>query len=562
MTENDADKLKLIFDPRTIGDLGVKMYTRLAHALSEAITNSYDADAENVEIKIEQTKNKIERIEIIDDGIGMSFEELQKNFLVVGRKRRKDGQQDKTAKGRFVTGRKGLGKLAMFGIANIVGVITVKDGKRNHFQMDWNKIETATTRDEYFADISEKDTNTKEKDGTIVYLEGIKRKTKIDVNKLAIDLSRRFEYGNGFDVRITENTGTPVNITSDLKFEDIDIEFEFELNQVDLEGKCAKFKDKIKGVIKTARKPLPKELQGISLFARKKLVQESTSFESSSSHFYRYAYGILDIDFIEDYEEDLVATNRRSLDWDNEKLTDLKECLVSILNKKNREWREKRKKKFREEISKKVDFNYVEYISTIPEDKKEAVERIVVSFTEDVENELESIETLLELIPEHPKYHWRYLHADLQNSSDMYLHADLQNSSDVYKAYKNKNFVSAVKYAWEVFEWKLRNVSESKLSGAALINKELSANNSFDKEKLEEFIKVLDSDTQKNIKDFRFLLANVVCKAGNITRHNELKEKREDVDFENTVFSGQQCLDVLSMISYSLDLLDKYRNSE
>ena len=551
MTENDADKLRLRFDPRTIGDLGVKMYTRLAHALSEAITNSYDADAENVEIKIEQTKNKIERIEIIDDGMGMSFEELQKNFLVVGRKRRKDGQQDKTAKGRFVTGRKGLGKLAMFGIANIVGVITVKDGKRNHFQMDWDKIETATTRDEYFADISEKDTNTKEKDGTIVYLEGIKRKTKIDVNKLAIDLSRRFEYGNGFDARITENTGTPVNITSDLKFEDIDIEFEFELNQVDLEGKCAQFKDKIKGVIKTARKPLPKELQGISLFARKKLVNESTSFESSSSHFFRYAYGILDIDFIEDDEEDLVATNRRSLDWDNEKLTDLKECLVSILNKKEREWREKRAKVVLKKMSEKIGFDYGEYISTIPEDKKEAVDSIVKRFTVDPENEVESIKTLLELIPEYPEYHWRS------------LHADLQNSSDIYHAYTNKNFVSAVKYAWDVFERKLKKVSGSRLSGAALINKELSADNSFDKEELEDFAKILDSDdTEQNIKNFRFFLAQVICKAGNIARHNELKEKREDVDFEKTLFSGQQCLDVLSMMSYSLYLLDKYSNSK
>ena len=550
MKENDADKLRLIFDPRTIGDLGVKMYTRLAHALSEAITNSYDADAENVEIKIEQTKNKIERIEIIDDGIGMSFEELQKNFLVVGRKRRKDGQQDKTAKGRFITGRKGLGKLAMFGIANIVGVITVKDGKRNHFQMDWDKIETATTRDEYFADISEKDTNTKEKDGTIVYLEGIKRKTIIDVDNLAIDLSRRFEYGNGFDVRITENEETPVNITSDLKFKDIDIEFEFELNQADFEGKCAQFKDKIKGVIKTARKPLPKELQGLSLFARKKLVNESTSFGRSSSHFFRYAYGILDIDFIEDYKEDLVATNRRSLDWDDEKLKDLKQCLISILNKKEKEWREKRAEVVVKKISEKIDSNYGEYISTIPENKKEAATRLIGILTEDVENEAESIEKLLELIPKHPAYHWRS------------LHTDLRKSIETYQAYTDKNFTASVKHAWDVFERKLRKVSKSRLSGVALVQKALSPKKSFDKKAFEKLTKNMDSNTQQSLMDFRYHLALVVCKAGNIARHHDSQDRREDVDFENTLFSGQQCLDVLSMISYSLDLLDKYRKSK
>ncbi|MDZ4840048.1 MAG: ATP-binding protein, partial [Bacteroidota bacterium] len=69
------DKLTLRFDPNTIEHLGVSLYSRLPSVLSELVSNSWDADADN--ILIEFTDDEITK-EIVysDDGIGMDFNEL------------------------------------------------------------------------------------------------------------------------------------------------------------------------------------------------------------------------------------------------------------------------------------------------------------------------------------------------------------------------------------------------------------------------------------------------------------------------------------------------------
>ena len=44
--------LKIKFDKNTIDHLGIKLYSSFPPVIAELISNSYDADAENVEIKI------------------------------------------------------------------------------------------------------------------------------------------------------------------------------------------------------------------------------------------------------------------------------------------------------------------------------------------------------------------------------------------------------------------------------------------------------------------------------------------------------------------------------
>ena len=48
--EDKTEKLKLQFDPNTIEHLGISLYSKLPSVLSELISNSWDADAENVSI--------------------------------------------------------------------------------------------------------------------------------------------------------------------------------------------------------------------------------------------------------------------------------------------------------------------------------------------------------------------------------------------------------------------------------------------------------------------------------------------------------------------------------
>lgn len=72
---NDSP-FELKFDPLTIKHLGVRMYSTLPPALAEIISNSYDADANKVTIKLTEQGHKPNEIKITDDGKGLSLDSV------------------------------------------------------------------------------------------------------------------------------------------------------------------------------------------------------------------------------------------------------------------------------------------------------------------------------------------------------------------------------------------------------------------------------------------------------------------------------------------------------
>ena len=64
---------------------------------------------------------------------------------------------------------------------------------------------------------------------------------------------------------------------------------------------------------------------------------------SESSHFYSYLTGWLDVDFIDDYPDDYISTDRQSLNWENEVTNKLKAYLSETLKALEQLWRKKRK---------------------------------------------------------------------------------------------------------------------------------------------------------------------------------------------------------------------------
>jgi HSP90 family molecular chaperone len=79
----EEKKLRMSFDPHTIEHLGVKMYSILPNAIAELIANAYDAEAEVVEIELKDDERE-KSISVIDDGVGMTFEEVNDKFLRIG----------------------------------------------------------------------------------------------------------------------------------------------------------------------------------------------------------------------------------------------------------------------------------------------------------------------------------------------------------------------------------------------------------------------------------------------------------------------------------------------
>ncbi|EKS6319114.1 ATP-binding protein, partial [Enterobacter hormaechei] len=66
---SDMEKLKLRYSHNIIEHLGLKLYqNKPTNVIAELISNSWDADAQNVWIEIAQDK-----VSITDDGCGMSY---------------------------------------------------------------------------------------------------------------------------------------------------------------------------------------------------------------------------------------------------------------------------------------------------------------------------------------------------------------------------------------------------------------------------------------------------------------------------------------------------------
>jgi hypothetical protein len=130
MSNNISEpKYKMSMSLNILNHLGINLYSNTPAVLSEVIANSWDADASEVDITIRD-----EEIIITDNGCGMTIDDMNKKFLNVGYQRReKDG--DITHNGRQLMGRKGIGKLSLFSIADTIKVESTKDGLKHGLKM-------------------------------------------------------------------------------------------------------------------------------------------------------------------------------------------------------------------------------------------------------------------------------------------------------------------------------------------------------------------------------------------------------------------------------------------
>ena len=116
---------KLKVSPRMLELLSKDLYTNMYFVLAELIANAYDADAENVYVYISDNEIRVE-----DDGNGMSADNLDDKYLVVGGESRDCEANAKTSsKKRLKMGRKGVGKLAALCISKGFKLITVQNGQ-------------------------------------------------------------------------------------------------------------------------------------------------------------------------------------------------------------------------------------------------------------------------------------------------------------------------------------------------------------------------------------------------------------------------------------------------
>lgn len=118
MPNNDTFSFEISLS--VLNHLGRNLYRSFMTVLGEAISNSWDADAQNVWVYIDRGNNSLI---IKDDGKGMDREDFQGKFLKIGYSKRRDGKT-KTDKDRPFIGRKGIGKLALLSCAAKITVLS------------------------------------------------------------------------------------------------------------------------------------------------------------------------------------------------------------------------------------------------------------------------------------------------------------------------------------------------------------------------------------------------------------------------------------------------------
>lgn len=122
MSESSEDKpFQFAISLSVLNHLGRNLYRNFITVLGEAISNSWDAEANNVWIDIDRENS---RFSIKDDGNGMSSKDFQEKFLKIGYSKRANGHIVSNNKGRPYIGAKGIGKLALLSCAQRVSIFT------------------------------------------------------------------------------------------------------------------------------------------------------------------------------------------------------------------------------------------------------------------------------------------------------------------------------------------------------------------------------------------------------------------------------------------------------
>jgi len=553
MTNNNEAPLELKFDPRTIEHLGIKMYSQLPYALAELVANAYDACADSVEIKLYDEATGGKRIVVIDDGDGMSYEDVRDNFLVIGRKRRDDDESRENAKGRKITGKKGLGKLALFGIGKTIQIKTTKAGETHEtvFTLNWDDIlgEPSGT----YKPVSERIEKTnRSKKGTTITLSNLSRVSGFDANATAISLSKLFNcFGSDFITTLALNDGEPINLTRKMRYVGIDVEFEWDVASAQSEFTSNySHKTELKGKIISSKKPMRQDLRGITLYVNGRLANIPGYFGvPEAGYTFSYVSGWIEADFLDELDKDLISTDRQSLSWDLPEAEELQVHLQQFVRFLVRDWSEKRGRAKTDVASGRSGVNIEEWFDKVPEEVLPKLKSVIENISDKPEMDDEDFSIVVrqvhDLIPPYTYYHYRVLHEQVQDSAG--------------NGYRASNFYGAFYEALKRYKNAVKDKSgvvatlDLDIVGHAFgkdANKPLSVTAQFTSRPCGQ---PFSQDTLNNIEEGQRSLSRGIVEGGrNVVSHEEHGDLRD-----SGLFTEKDCLDLLSLLSHLFKRLDE-----
>lgn len=349
-----ADKYTMRISLNALKHLGIGLYSNIPAVLSEVVANAWDADASNVTI-IRDFDGKT--VTIQDDGHGMSVDDANKKYLCVGYERRKE-EGGITQKERPVMGRKGIGKLSLFSIANTVTVHSVKNGERHGFRMNVDKIEHTLEN----ANLDYHPTSVSPADdlagGTRITLSDLKLQLRKN-DALKTKIARRFSViSDEFKITVDGKEITPqdrgyqdklqyawaLGSRGELAIQGASNARHFSLSPaVHLDGST----EQIDGWIGTARESgqlkdaeTKQSINRIVIMVRGKIAQEDILEELGESSLYsKYVVGEIHADFLDrDEEDDIATTSRQKIKEDDPRYIALRKTIQEQLKAIESKW--------------------------------------------------------------------------------------------------------------------------------------------------------------------------------------------------------------------------------
>jgi Histidine kinase-, DNA gyrase B-, and HSP90-like ATPase len=329
--------------------LGLQMYSGAVPAISELISNSYDAMAKKVEVTIPFGRpiSPDDQIVVKDNGFGMNLEDCNTQYLMVGRNRRGRGvewtNEYNGVPPRKVQGRKGIGKLAGFGIAGRIGIRSVKDKVVSHFTLDFAKL----TESDSFADAAgyapeigaDDGSKTDEENGTTITLTQLKITRSIEEEQFKTGLARRLlVLDQSFRVVVNGHRVTRHEATFQFRFPDGTQAW----NTASLSNG-----QQFQWWAGFTKEPIPDEEQrGFVVYVRGKLAQTPWFFDLSGGvhgqHGMQYLTGEVKADFL-DEAVDLISTDRGTIRWEDPLAVPLRDWGRAETKRLLAEWVDKRR---------------------------------------------------------------------------------------------------------------------------------------------------------------------------------------------------------------------------
>lgn len=364
----------MTLDLNVLNHLGLNLYSNTPAVLSEVIANSYDADAENVEITISQESSEII---IFDDGNGMTLDEINSKFLKVGYQKRNNGEALSKNFKRPVMGRKGIGKLSLLSIANSIQIHSKTHGQAgNALKLDKATLESSikVNQGKYepleipFIDFGHES-------GTKIIISEFPRDINRTAGYLRPRLANRFvlkQAQNPFNIKINGEVLTLEDRHFFKKIEffwpvgDFDVSHLSKYTNIKVQERLnGKINDDyaISGWIATSEKPSDLKVDSdnnnkISIFTRGKLAQEDIlPYYNEGGMYSAYLIGELYADFLDsDSYKDIATTNRQQFNENDERFEKLRNKIHPLLKSIQGKWTS-----LRNEVSKD------KALATIPE---------------------------------------------------------------------------------------------------------------------------------------------------------------------------------------------------